>query len=236
MKKCEHPGCNKEIEDIYHFCYEHRKDKYIDNCKIHGATEFILGQCQKCKKLKRPIYRINKRNGKYYFNMDKKPLEKGYFMEPYYKVLTHKNENYAKRFLGNISNAPGIYGIFVRNRKKKDGLGECLYVGQSGNIKNRIEQHKRNFVKASNHIKGLKAHNKHGIIVIPNYKVEAKYYMMAKDYYLKDLKFVCLYRIDKNDWKKYTREEQKVCLTFLEQAYMDTFKPKYNSFAARPSI
>ena len=72
-------------------------------------------------------------------------------------------------------------------------------------------------------------------IVIPNYKVEAKYYMMAKDHYLKNLKFVTLYKVDKKKWSKFTIEEQKLCLTFLEQAMIDTWKPKFNTFAARPS-
>lgn len=239
MHKCEHIGCETEVEDNFHFCYVHRKDKYLDTCKIHGVTEFVLGVCQKCKKLKKPIYRINKRNGKYYFNMNKKPLEDNYFMKPFYDVLTHKNPNYEKQFMCNITKNAGIYGIFERDPSKKDGLGKCLYVGQSGNIKNRIEQHKKNFVTASNHIKGLKAHeqanSKNKIIVIPNYKVEAKYYMMAKDHYLKDLKFVTLYKIDKRKWSKFSIEEQKLCLTFLEQAMIDTWKPKFNTFAARPS-
>ena len=233
MKECEHNGCKNMIDDNYHFCYQHRKDTYIDICHIHGETEFILGKCQKCKKLRTPIYRIHYRNGAYYFNKDKKPLSKDYFMKPYYKVLTHKTPAYNKQFIGNITATPGIYGIF---EKKKDGsLGKCLYVGQSYNIKNRVSQHRKNFVTASNHIKGLKAHSKHQIIIITKYKVEAKYYMMARDYYLKDLKFVSLYKIDKKTWQKYTKEEQKLCLTFLEQAMIDTWNPSLNIIAARPS-
>lgn len=235
MKVCEHKECTEQIEDKYRFCYEHRKDKYYDQCHIHGKQLFSEGKCLKCQEMKKPIYRIYNRNGKYYFNRDKKPLPLNSFLKPYYKVLTHKTKAYQKQFMCNISNQPGIYGIFVRDRRKKSHLGECLYVGQSQSISKRIEQHKKNFVVASNHIKGLKAHNKTGIIVIPKYKVESKYYMMAKDYWLKDLKFVCLYKIPKKKFLKLSQEEQKMLLTFLEQCEMDVWQPKLNYFAARPN-
>ena len=235
MKKCTHKGCNTQIDDKYRFCYEHRKDKYYDICKIHGKQQFSEGKCLKCQEMKKPIYRVYKRNGKYYFNRDKKPLEKNNFLQPYYKDLTHKNKNYYKKYISNITNRAGIYGIFVRDKKKKDQLGKCLYIGQSNNISLRVKQHKKNFVTASNHIKGLKIHNPQGIIVIPKYKVEAKYYMMAKDYYLKDLKFVCLYKSNDRTFKKLSHSEQKILLTFFEQALMDIWMPPLNTFAARPS-
>ena len=234
MHKCEHSGCKVMVEDSYHFCYNHRKDKYIDTCKIHGKQEFILGVCQKCKKLKKPIYRIYYRNKNYYRGTCKTPLPNDYYLKPYFKVLTSRSPTFHKKFIKKIVQGPGIYGIFVRNKRRKDQLGDCLYVGQSISIKNRIAQHKKNFVIASNHLSGLKSYYKNTVI-IDKFKVESKYYKMCKDYYLKDLKFVTLYQIPKNEFKKYTQEEQKELLTFLEQHYIDIFKPKLNLFAARPS-
>jgi len=234
MKKCGHKGCKTKIDEQYRFCYEHRKDKYQDTCYIHGKTLFSEGKCLKCLDMKRPIYRIHKRDNNYYFNRNRKPIDKDSFMYPYCKQLTHKTISYQNRYMGKISNSAGIYGIFVRDKRKKDQLGECLYVGQATDISRRIKQHKKNFATASNHIKGLKASSKSSVIVIPKYKVEAKYYMMAKDYWLKDLKFVCLYRFDDN-FKKLLPSEQKVLLTLEEQLFIDIYSSSLNTFAARPS-
>ena len=235
MKKCAHKGCNNKIDEQYRFCYEHRKDKYIGTCYIHGKTTFSEGRCLKCQEMKKPIYRIHKRGNDYYFNRNRKPINKNSFIHPYCKQLTHKTVSYQNRYIGKITNSPGIYGIFVRDKRRKDQMGECLYVGQSINLATRIKQHKKNFVVASNHIKGLKAQSKSSIIVIPKYKVEAKYYMMAKDYWLKDLKFVCLYKFTDNDFKKLQNSEKKILLTLEEQLFIDLYSPKLNTFAARPS-
>lgn len=236
MKKCEHKGCKNRIEDHYKFCFEHRKDKYIDTCYIHGRTTFSEFKCLKCQAMKKPMYRIHKRGSEYYFNRNKKPISKDSFMYPYCKQLTHKTVTYQNKYMGKITNSAGIYGIFVRDRRKKDQLGECLYIGQAVNLTNRMKQHKKNFTTASNHIKGLKAQSKSAIIVIPKYKVEAKYYMMAKDYWLKDLKFVCLYKFDSKEFNKLENSEKKILLTLEEQLYMDIYSPLYNTFAARPSV
>lgn len=226
MHRCEHKGCKELIEDKWHFCYEHRKDEYYDICKIHGKQKFILGKCQKCQELRSPVYRIHYRNGKYYLGKSKKPLSDNYYLKRFYSVLISTNK---EKYISNISKYPGIYGIFVRT---KNGLGKCLYVGQSTCIARRITQHKNNFVIASNHIKGLKLHKRK----VSEYKVESKYYKMAEKYKLKELKFVSLYKIPYKIFNKYTEEEQKNILTYLEQSCMDYYKPSLNSFAARPSI
>ena len=61
MKKCEHKGCEKLIDDKYRFCYEHRKDKYYDICRFHGRTLFQEGHCCQCNNLRRATYRVFKK-------------------------------------------------------------------------------------------------------------------------------------------------------------------------------
>lgn len=204
-------------------------------CKIHGRTQFKNGKCIKCQELKRGKYRIYKRDKKYYFNRDKKPLESDYFMKPYLNILSKRDKKSIK--IGKITKTPGTYGIFVRNGDK---LGECLYVGQSFNVSQRVIQHKKNLIIAENHIKGRKrwCKSKRLNTLIPSHKrkVEYKYYQIAFRYTLQDIKFVKLSSYDKKFWNSLTNWQQRVCLTFFEQYAMDIFSPKYNTFAARPTL
>lgn len=197
---------------MYNFCYTHKDDIYIDTCKIHGKTKFQNYHCLKCQELKKPKYTKNKQT-------------LSYLEEIFGKRLKYKTRRYQERYIQRIGNVSGIYGIFV---KKGSGLGKCLYVGQSVNIATRVKQHKENFKKAQKHLIGLKTWNKR----LKIYKVEYKYYEMAKKYNLSDLKFVRLCTIP----KKYLQTtEFNDIITYMEQFMMDAYKPTLNTFAARPS-
>lgn len=236
MHKCDHSGCSELIEDKYKFCYKHRNTRYMSICKIHGSQFFKNGQCEKCAKMKKPTYVLQKKNGKYYKGSAKKALPNGNYLEPYYKRLINKKREYQEQFIGKITSGPGIYGIFVINKRKKNRLGECLYIGQSVDVKTRIQQHKECFKTAQRHINGKRLHNKKlKLSDINNYKVEYKYYKMAFDYKLSDLKFVKIIYIDKSYQQKLSEKEFKELLTFCEQAEMESFNPILNTFAARPS-
>lgn len=243
MHKCGYHGCQEQVDDRYRFCWAHRKTPYIDICKIHGKQTFVEGQCQECKKLKRGVYRIYKRNGKYYFNRNKKALPANYFMKPFYPILVNREIPFHAGYIKSIIQGPGIYGIFERDKTKKNQLGRCLYIGQSVHIKTRKDQHHKQIVAASNQLKGVRAKAKKAdknkswkkLISRDRYKVEKKYYDLA-EYGLKNIKFVTLYAIPKTIWNRLTFEEQKTCLTFLEQNFIDTYKPKLNTFAPRNSV
>ena len=243
MKKCGCKNCNNLIEDYYRFCFTHKDTPYIDICKIHGRQTFINYQCQECKKLKRGIFRIYKRNRQYFHNRDKKPLPKDYFMKPLYQRLINRDRKYQEKYIGNITNGPGVYGIFLRDRTKKNQLGRCLYVGQSVDVKRRVKEHKENIKIASRQVAGVRAKakksdkNKSWKKLIPRdkLKTEKKYYEIA-EYYMKDLVFKELFKIDKKFWSKLDKEEAKTCLSYCEQLMMDTYKPKTNLFTARNSI
>ncbi len=243
MHKCLKRGCNEIVEDKYRFCYHHRMTPYKDVCKIHGEQTFIAGQCQKCKTLKKGIYRIYKRNGKYFFNRNKKPIDRNspyYFLKPYFGVLTNRTRSYNEKQISNISSNPGTYGIFLRDRNKKNQLGKCLYIGQSTNVRQRIATHKKNIAQASNQIKGARAQSKRKykdwkkLIPKEKRKLENKYYVMAQ-WYMKDLKFVQLSKVDKKTWNSLSDEQRKILLSMLEQLGMDAFSPATNTFASRPS-
>ena len=210
LHKCLHRGCKNRT--VYNFCYAHKDDVYQDVCKIHGKTKFQNYHCLKCQELKKPKYTKNKQ-------------ALSCLDEIFGKRLKHKTRKYQERYIQRIGNVSGIYGIFV---KKGSGLGKCLYVGQSVNIATRVKQHKENFKKAQKHLIGLKTWNKR----LKVYKVEYKYYEMAKKYNLSDLKFVRLCTIP----KKYLQtQEFNDIITFMEQYMMDVYKPTLNTFAARPS-
>lgn len=202
----------------YKVCYDHRNSKYKDVCKIHGKTWFINNQCQKCKELKQPIYLIKDNKDRF-----GNTISKNHYLYPYLKRLTNYNIKYQRQFMKRISNASGIYGIFYNN--------VCLYVGQSVNITNRIKQHKENFKTAKFHINGLRLHKKRISISKIKHKVEYKYYEMAYNYNLDQLSFKTLFTIPKlkNDF------EYNELLTYAEQAMIETYKPKYNHIAARPT-
>ena len=210
LHKCLHRGCKNKT--VYNFCYAHKDDVYLDVCKIHGKTKFQNYHCLKCQELKKPKYTKNKQ-------------VLSCLDEIFGTRLKHKTRKYQERYIQRIGNVSGIYGIFV---KKGSGLGKCLYVGQSVNVATRVKQHKENFKKAQRHLIGLKTWNKK----LKVYKVEYKYYEMAKKYNLSDLKFVRLCTIP----KKYLQTpEFNGIITYMEQFFMDVYKPTLNTFAARPS-
>lgn len=210
--------CGKD-SGKYVVCFEHKNTKYKDICKIHGKTTFIGHQCQKCKKLKEPIYLIKDNKDRFGTK-----ITKSHFLYPYKARLTHLTKNYQSKYIKRISTTSGIYGIFYNN--------VCLYVGQSVNISNRIKQHKENFKTAKYHINGMKAHKKKIHISKMKHKVEYKYYEMAHSYNLHDLSYKTLMIIPKlkNDF------EFNELMTYAEQAMIESYKPKFNHIAARPSI
>ena len=202
----------------YAVCYKHRNTKYKDTCKIHGKTTFINRQCLKCKDLKKKVYLILEDSDRF-----GKKITKGHFLYPYLDRLTNYNKNYQKKFMKRISHTSGIYGIFYNNT--------CLYVGQSIDISNRIHQHKENFKTAKFHISGLKLHKKRISISKIPHKVEYKYYEMASKYNLPDLTYKNLMTIPKLK----DPFEFNELMTYAEQAMIESYKPKFNHIAARPS-
>ena len=213
--KCKVCGCNS---GKYVVCWDHRNTKYKDKCKIHGTTWFINRQCQKCLELKTAIYLVKDNKDRF-----GNKITKSHFLYPFRSRLTHLNRRYQSKFIQRISNTSGIYGIFYGTT--------CLYVGQSVNISARVKQHKENFKKAKFQINGTKLHKKRISINKLPHKVEFKYYEMAKNYNLPDLTFKTLFRIPKlkNEF------EYNELLTYGEQAMIESYQPKFNHIAARPS-
>lgn len=209
--------CNKECGK-YVVCLEHRNSTYKDICKIHGKTDFINHQCLKCKELKEVIYIIKN-------NKDRlgKKITKTHFLYSYKSRLTHLNRRYQNKYKKRISSTSGIYGIFHNNT--------CLYVGQSVNISKRIKQHKDNFKVAKYQLNGIRLHKKRISINNIKHKVEFKYYEMAYKYKLKDLSYKTLMVVPKlKDAYEYSE-----LLTYAEQAMIESYNPKYNHIAARPT-
>lgn len=213
--KCKICGCDC---GKFVVCFEHRNKKYKDTCKIHGNTWFINRQCLKCAELKEAIYLIRD-------NCDRfgNVVNKDHYLYPYRARLTHLTKKYQSKYMQRISKSSGIYGIFAGNT--------CLYVGQSVNVSNRIQQHKENFKVAKFQINGTKLHKQRISISKMPHKVEYKYYEMAKNYNLPDLSFKMLFKIPKlkDDF------EFNELLTYAEQAMIESYKPKYNHIAARPT-
>lgn len=210
--------CGKRITSKYNVCYEHRATKYQAVCPIHGKTTFIGRQCQKCLALKTPLYVV--KNGKDRLG---KKIGVRHFLYPYLNRLTKLDKRYQTAFQKRISAKSGIYGIFVGNT--------CLYVGQSTNISKRIEQHKKNFKIAQYQLRGIRIHKKRiSLNKVPK-KVEFKYYEMASNYRLSDLKYKTLFEVPQLE----DTYEFNELITYAEQAMMITYKPKYNHIAARPN-
>lgn len=209
--------CNAD-SGKYVVCYKHRNTKYKDICPIHGKSTFINRQCQKCLDMKKVIYLIQ--DGKDRFGND---IDKDHFLYTYKKRLTHLTRRYQSPYIQRISKTSGIYGIFANKT--------CLYVGQSVNIFNRIQQHKDNFRTAKFHINGEKLHKKRISIDKMTHKVEFKYYEMAKNYDAPDLSYKTLFKIPRlpDDF------EFNELLTYAEQAMIESYKPKFNHIAARPT-
>ena len=205
--KCKHKGCKEKT--FYMFCFKHKDDIYTDMCKIHGKTRFRNYKCLKCQEMKKPKYTKNKQVLKELDNI-------------FGDRLKHKNRRYQERYISRISSSAGIYGIFTKNGNR------CLYVGQSVNVSNRVKQHKECFKKAQRHLIGLKRWNRK----LKVYKVEYKYYEMARKYNLSDLKFVRFCTIP----KKYLQNPYyNAIITYMEQYMMDVYKPSLNTFSARPN-
>lgn len=209
--------CGKNC-GTYVVCYEHRDKKYKDTCKLHGVTNFVNRQCLKCKQLKEPMYIIKNKKDRF-----GKKITKTHFLYPYLDRLTNFDKSYQKQFQQRISQKAGIYGIFYKNT--------CLYVGQSVNISNRINQHRENFKIAQHHINGTRAWKKRISISKMKHKVEYKYYEMANSYKLNDLTFKKLFSIP------YIEDEFEFneLLTYAEQTMIETYQPKFNHIAARPT-
>ena len=199
-------------------CFEHRNKKYKDICHIHGKTNFINRQCLKCLELKEVIYLIKDNKDRF-----GNKITKNHFLYPYKKRLTHLNRRYQSKYIQRISKTSGIYGIFCNN--------VCLYVGQSINISNRIQQHKDNFRIAKFQINGTKLHKQRVSINKIPHKVEFKYYEMAKNYNLPDLSYKTLFKVPKLK----DEFEFNELLTYAEQAMIESYQPKFNHIAARPS-
>ena len=213
--KCKVCGCDS---GKFAVCFEHRNKKYKDICHIHGKTTFINRQCLKCLELKKVIYKIEDNKDRFGNKIDK-----NHFLYPYRKRLTHLNRRYQSPFMQRISNTSGVYGIFCNN--------VCLYVGQSVNISNRISQHKDNFRTAKFQINGTKLHKQRVSISKMPHKVEYKYYEMAKEYNLPDLSYKTLFRVPKLK----DEFEFNELLTYAEQAMIESYQPKFNHIAARPT-
>lgn len=209
--------CGKDC-GRYVVCYEHRDTKYMDYCKLHNKTTFINRQCQKCKQLKEPLYLIHNKKDRF-----GKKITKSHFLYPFLDRLTNLTKPYQSNFIQRISHSPGIYGIFYNNT--------CLYVGQSVDISNRIHQHRENFKKAQHQINGTRAHKKRIHISKMEHRVEYKYYEMANKYKLNDLTFKKLFAVPKLK----DEFEFNELLTYAEQAMIETYKPKFNHIAARPT-
>lgn len=210
--------CGKKISNSYVVCFEHRNTKYKAVCPIHGKTTFIGRQCQKCKDLKTPLYLV--KNGKDRLG---KKIGIRHFLYPYLERLTKLDKRYQVGFQKRITERSGVYGIFAGNT--------CLYVGQSNNIKKRIEQHKKNFKIAQYQLRGIRIHKKRICLSKVPKKVEFKYYEMANNYKLSDLTYKTLFAVPQLS----DQYEFNELLTYAEQAMMIAYKPKYNHIAARPN-
>ena len=235
MHKCGHKGCTKQISDKYRFCFKHKDDPYMWDCKIHGRTIFKSGQCQICKSLKRPIYRIFKRHGMYFVGTSHIPITNNYnpIIFRYKEELTHRNITYAKNFISSkITQGPGCYGIFVRNNRSKNNIGKCLYVGQSVDVVKRIEQHKANIATARKEI-DLKKH--FDVKSDCKYTVPRMYYDIANKYSNDVLVFKKLISIPKPLWSQCDKKKAQYALSIFEQYCMDCYNPEENVIAARNS-
>lgn len=200
-------------------------EKENNICKKHGQTKFINGKCLQCleENLYLPIYRIEEKiengNKKFYILGDE--INDNHYLNNFLWLLTDKNKKTISMLMNDfISEVPGVYGIFY---KKKNGkAGECLYIGQSVNIKNRIEEHKNNILQAK---KDLINHQR---------TQESLYYNLAFIGY-DNIKFVQLIDISKDIWNNLNKDQASELLTVFEQYCMDCYSPRYNKTAARPS-
>lgn len=211
--------------------------KFVGKCKYHGKTEFTQKGCIRCRNNLRAIYRVyskRTRSGeKIYYTTGNKDISniKICRMLPY---LTKIRKDIAKQFITRITKGPGTYGIFVINKRFTSGeneaqkyLGECLYVGQSINVKARVADH----VKKINIAR--KDENRE-LCQFPYPKIPSMYYDIAE--YPEDrIKIVKLTSISSEIVQKMNSSELYEALTYLEQWGMDCFDPRLNVTAARRS-
>ena len=203
---------------------------YPADCKIHGHNvAHEAGICLHC--LQSTNYRIKRvrRNGEtnFYFNGQRITADNPQlgFLKPWVKRLTAKSHGAAEQHILRVTDTPGTYGIFMRNNRKNNKLGKCLYIGQSVNVKKRLSYHKNEIITANRYMKTGKG----------NVANTRKMYFGIGCHELKDLKFVKLLSPTKEEWKKLNRIQKMQLLTFLEQYNMDMFQPMFNVSNARPS-
>lgn len=228
LHKCGHPKCTNYIELKYEYCYEHKNDRLTNGTLLnqnHNSEE-ILKEFPNASDMTKSVYKIRRRtyrNTVFYY-LGSKRLDDTYIRDDLLKIFSKPSLYQAKKYVGKITKGAGTYGIFIRNRRSKLGIGECLYIGQSLNVKNRISQHMDNINIASLYItKGINKKD-----------VPRMYYGMAA-IGIENLKFVRLMSIDSRYWDSLNRHDKEELLTITEQYMMDCWEPRYNVVKARPT-
>lgn len=216
MKECQAHGCKKQIDDKYRFCFTHKNNLYVDNCKIHGKTKFRSGRCVHCRGLRRAVYRY-KIGADGVGRIGRREVKRSSPEALIVSVLKHPNRRYASRFLQDIGSFSGVYGIFEKSKRTSNGLGACMYVGQSVNIERRIGQHKEQILEAKKHPGDAR-----------------EMYRVLAMYDISELEFRCLYRVPPEVNARCENIDQLLyVLACLEQWGMDSYEPTLNLSAAR---
>lgn len=191
-------------------------------CKKHGISKSVNGFCLECQKedLSCPIYRIERHGNKCY--LMGKEIPKNSYLNQYLWFLTDKNKRTISLLMSDyINEVPGIYGIFY---KKQNGrAGECLYIGQSVNIKRRVSEHQEAIKAAYEDLTNIK----------PKKHTQQSLYYQLAFMGLQNLKFVQIVSINQDVWNNLSTEEAQECLAVFEQYAMDCYSPRLNRIAAR---
>lgn len=216
-KCCDFKGCSKIISSRYRFCFDHKNEKYIETCKHHGETTHTAFKCGKCKAMRRSIYRVHRKDGKYWIYNRLAP--KDHKMSSYFKDLIHANRRYASKFISNVTKGPGTYGIFKRDGRSSIDIGKCLYVGQSVDVRWRVGDHIDKVKRASKGENGL-----------------PHMYALLAEIGIENIKFVRLMGIPKPLYSTMNKDEALEALSLLEQYGMDSFEPELNVTAARKTV
>ena len=204
------------------------------------------------KELFEPIYRPIEHNGKAYAHNVRVPIVDSYIKFSKKDFIMHSEHiTYGPGIYGIFVREPFFNCIRANDRdtdlkkllaikgyetdmtidgRHTKGVRQCLYIGQSNNVKRRVFEHKENFKHAKRQLASRRIYRpRFKIQDLGNTRdVELKYYRMADLYMLGDLKFLKLVSIDCD----YTETE----ITALEQLCIDVFKPQFNTIAARPTI
>ncbi len=170
-----------------------------------------------------PKYRLKRIKGKY------KGCTKLKEDTSVYDYIYYSKEKDLRKNSKRITKGLGIYGIFVRDKRYKNQLGKCLYIGQSRDVKRRVKEHKDSIKHAERVLQGYRSHTKNfSISWIKDNDIEFKYYRIADKYSLKNIKFVKIMSfcgiIDSCN-----------TLTYAEQHCIDEFRPLYNTVVAKPT-